>query len=801
MSIKHILPGDLGRVSLNRPDHGAISLTRLLWGIGALLLASAIPIYLQTASTSTPPAQLWRLLMASILVWWMPGALLILHIRPANLDAVTMCILAIGLGLGWMIVVALVVYLIPGPVAFWQLINAYEIGALILIVCLLMRRSVQVNCVRTPVWLYAGALLVIALLLRLPGLGYHEFHVDEVSVLYSASQAIAGNDQVLAEHTKGPGEILIVLVVYRLMGSMNELWGRLPFGLASVASILAVGLLGWRMFSGRVGLWAGVLMAANGFALGLSRIVQYQAPILLFSTLAVLAAWEFAQRSERKWMVLAIIFSTAGVILHYEFGLMAPLLLFLYGLGWRNTQPAQRRRLLWQTALAGSLALVLIAFCYVPILLNPQFTDTQSYLNNRLGSMLHFNLAFFIEMGTFYNSTYFFVGMTLLGGWGLVLTLRRCTVKGLALLLWAAPFLGLYLFILRFPGTHFYQLTPSWALAAAIPIGIILPNGFRNLRMGMSGMRWRWAAVTIFALWLGISVYYVNVVFFRQGQEYVANFPKTRMPFYWAPYGENIPQKPRFGFPIVNGWKVLGVLADWGYLQGTYTSNDRMRYLRRWYVEKLTRAEIRDFPDFVFVSQTPQEANPFFDDDFMEEHYRQIGEVRVGGEPRIAIWGLEPFPVPYVTFDAEEFAQLFEKNNVALEPTANGSRRIQNAHLGTDVELNSSAFSFLDAEQEHLLYVTLEWETAHKLTHDYKLFVHVVDANGQLVSQWDGKPGMNLVSTEQWQPAQPFIDHVLVRIPPDLASGSYRLLVGLYNEKSGERLGNEVVEIGRFVIS
>ena len=798
MSIGHI--GNWGSIGHNGPQHGSISLKRLLWGVGALLLASFIPIYLQTASTSAPPMQLVRLFMAIVLVWWMPGALLILHIRPANLNLATSAVLAVGLGLSWMMLVALVVYLIPGPVAFWQLINAYEIGALLLIVTLLMRSSAPIHGVRISVWGWTSALILLAVLLRLPGLGYHEFHVDEVSVLHSATLAIEGDDEVLAEHTKGPGEILMAIVVYRLMGAMNELWGRLPFGLASVASILAAGVLGWRMFSGRVGLLAGILMAANGFALGLSRIVQYQAPILLFSTLAVLAAWEFSQRSERNWLMLAILFSSAGVILHYEFALLAPLLLYLYILGWRRTEQAQRQRLLWQTVGASSVALALIAFCYVPILLNPQFTNTQSYLNNRLGSMFNFNLAFFLEMGTFYNSTYFFVGMTVLGGWGLALALHRYTTKGIILLLWAAPFLALYLFILRFPGTHFYQLVPSWSLAAALPIGIILPTDFNDLRRGVRGMPWRWAAAAIFALWLGISVYYVDVVFFRQGQEYVANFPKTRMPFYWAPYGEQIPQKPRFGFPIVNGWKALGVLADWGYLKGTYTSNDRMRYLRRWYVEKLTRAEIRDFPDFAFVAKTPQEANPFFDDDFMEEHYKQIGEVRVQGEPRIAIWGLNPLPVPFVTFDVEEFEQLFQENNVALEPLTDGPTQAQHAQLGADITLNSSAFSFIDAELEPVLHVTLEWETARALTHDYKLFVHVVDADGQLVAQWDGKPGMNLVSAEQWQPDQPFIDHVLVHIPPDLPNGSYQLLVGLYDEKSGERLGNEALDIGRFVM-
>ena len=100
MRIGHI--GNWGSIGHNGPQHSSISLKRLLWGIGALLLASFIPIYLQTASTSAPPMQLVRLFMAIMLVWWMPGALLILHIRPANLNLATSAVLAVGLGLSWM---------------------------------------------------------------------------------------------------------------------------------------------------------------------------------------------------------------------------------------------------------------------------------------------------------------------------------------------------------------------------------------------------------------------------------------------------------------------------------------------------------------------------------------------------------------------------------------------------------------------------------------------------------------------------------------------------------------------------
>jgi 4-amino-4-deoxy-L-arabinose transferase-like glycosyltransferase len=181
-------------------------------------------------------------------------------------------------------------------------------------------------------------LLGLALSLRLPGLGYHEFHFDEVLVLTRAREAIRGEDDALARHTKGPGEIAATIVVYRALGTANETTARLPFGLASVASILALFVLGRRLFSTKVGLTAGLLLAANGFALGLSRIVQYQPAMLLLSILAVLAAWEFAQSGQARWLALAAVFSAFGAIMHYEFLLLAPLLALLAVMGWRRAR-------------------------------------------------------------------------------------------------------------------------------------------------------------------------------------------------------------------------------------------------------------------------------------------------------------------------------------------------------------------------------------------------------------------------------------------------------------------------------
>jgi hypothetical protein len=179
--------------------------------------------------------------------------------------------------------------------------------------------------------------------------------------------------------------------------------------LSSVASIFALVALGRRLFSTTVGLIAGVLLVINGFALGLSRIVQYQPAMLLLSILAVLAAWEFAQSGHARWLALAAIFSAFGTIMHYEFALLAPLLVICMAVGWRRT--GSKRSLVITAGCAGAVAACLVTAAYAPVLHNAFFATTQSYLSTRLGDATSWNLPFFFEMGTFYNSVYFFAGL------------------------------------------------------------------------------------------------------------------------------------------------------------------------------------------------------------------------------------------------------------------------------------------------------------------------------------------------------------------------------------------------------
>ncbi len=80
-----------------------------------------------------------------------------------------------------------------------------------------------------------------------------------------------------------------------------------------------------------------------------------------------------------------------------------------------------------------------------------------------------------------------------------------------------------------------------------------------------------------------------------------------------------------------------------------------------------------------------------------------------------------------------------------------------------------------------IVEVTLFWETAVPLTTRSKVFLHLLDADGQLVAQRDSEPGGGLALTTTWQPNQVIIDNHGILIPHDLPAGEYTLIVGMYD--------------------
>ncbi len=84
--------------------------------------------------------------------------------------------------------------------------------------------------------------------------------------------------------------------------------------------------------------------------------------------------------------------------------------------------------------------------------------------------------------------------------------------------------------------------------------------------------------------------------------------------------------------------------------------------------------------------------------------------------------------------------------------------------------------------------LTLEWGAESVPAEDYAVFLHLVDADGQVVAQADGPPRGGDYPTSAWLPGDRVPDLRAVKVPPDVRPGEYHLLVGMYRLETGERL-------------
>jgi len=80
-----------------------------------------------------------------------------------------------------------------------------------------------------------------------------------------------------------------------------------------------------------------------------------------------------------------------------------------------------------------------------------------------------------------------------------------------------------------------------------------------------------------------------------------------------------------------------------------------------------------------------------------------------------------------------------------------------------------------------ILQLDLFWRIDARLDTRYKIFVHVLDANGQIVAQTDREPGGGLNPTTNWEPGASIIDRYGVLLPENAPNGVYTIEIGLYD--------------------
>jgi 4-amino-4-deoxy-L-arabinose transferase-like glycosyltransferase len=85
------------------------------------------------------------------------------------------------------------------------------------------------------------------------------------------------------------------------------------------------------------------------------------------------------------------------------------------------------------------------------------------------------------------------------------------------------------------------------------------------------------------------------------------------------------------------------------------------------------------------------------------------------------------------------------------------------------------------------LYLTLHWAALARPERDYTVFTQLLGPDAQLHGQEDHQPLESLWPTGRWQPGDRLADRYDIVIDPAAPTGTYQLLVGIYNRQTGER--------------
>ncbi|GIV75683.1 MAG: hypothetical protein KatS3mg050_0077 [Litorilinea sp.] len=703
---------------------------------------------------------------------------------------------------------------------------------------------------RQGLWLWGG-LLVVAAFLRMGHLGYAEYHGDEARAVLRAAAVLQGYEDVLFLHKKGPAEIVIPAALFALTGRLTEAAARLPFALAGLAALGAVWLLGRQLFNPRTAWIATWLLAVDGYLIGFSRIVQYQSLILLTTPLVLLSLHRLVvePRAPARRLTLAALMLATGLLAHYEAVWAAiPAAFLLAHLLWPAAGQSSIPPRIWVRALAVAVAVggAVAASFYVPFIFHPRFTGTITYLlDRRIGgdSLPYNNLADFFGRTTVYSSTYYLIllvglaliallglyrrslgraGSLLAGGlavaallatfhradwltvggvdWtfapfliflALAWTLPRVSVAERTLWLWLGVPFVVTLFFMAKPRTHVYVFFPPWALLAAYAAG----QGWQQLRgAGKAGQLLRQLGAVAGAGLLLAFVNYAYWYFVHTDVEILRTWQENRPQGYWTAY--DVPDnRALFGFPLNNGWKVVGMLYREGILQGDYATNEVEFWTPAWYTRGQRRCE--DQATWFFRIQNFQPDPEGYDaalDHFLEKDFRPWARVTVKERPAMVIYRRSAESFPLRTYRLEEYEPLFDAQATpdlplgypVVEPPIGHPLHV---NLGNRIWLEGYDLDYTPPlEPGEVFHLTLYWRAQQSMDQSYKVFNQSYYGDGVMVAQQDGYPVCGSRGTWLWDPGELVVDVHDIQVKADAPPGLYPLYTGLYIEETLDRL-------------
>jgi 4-amino-4-deoxy-L-arabinose transferase-like glycosyltransferase len=754
--------------------------------------------------------------VGALLVLLLPGLVIAWILRLGH-DRLLRWSIGLGLGYALMVLLGLLLHYWPGPLAVWMVLGLFNLLTLLGLSWLVLKPEPE-SLTGRPGWVLPSliVILLVAGAFRFINLGYSEFDGDETKAMIPAAEAIEGQAGALFDQRKkGPGEILVPMLIWRLSGLVTESLARWPFAVAGLLVILLSYLLGRDWFGEPVGLLAAFLLALNGLLVAFSRIVQYQHLVLLMSLLAMLSIWRWRSDGRAVWWPLAGLFLGIGVLSHYDALLMLPPLAYA-AVGHPKTKLPP-----WPHLLAGGGVFVTVTALFgLPYWQAAATTTTTTYLGERIGAGLVKNQLYnFFNINSFYSSFYYIGLVSLLALIFLAMALsRRPLVRrwpagrywlpavvviglllvtvgpiraGLALawfalifagaifspgtttaervtIIWlATAFIG-YNFFVATPRTHFYTLLPPLIFLAAVSAVMLWS------RLPLKPV---WGLVPLVGLLL-LTGGYLTHAFLQPAVQYEFDWPASRLSFYWSPF-DRIPPFDAYGFVQKSGWKTVGGLYLTGQLSGDYQTNG-LTETAAWYTRHQLVGCYRQSRQFFAVAHRLVDLRELPD-------YQSAGKIELTGGKGLEIYQPEATMRQISAINVPALDAVFDSTATAaafVPPHRLGGRT--NVNFADAAWLRGYQVTGPVAHPGQQVEVTLSWQAQRPIPLDADVFVHLEDTpdtgndSPAVWAQSNGTPGCGQRPTSGWEAGETIKDTHLLTIPLETPPGNYRLKIGLY---------------------
>jgi 4-amino-4-deoxy-L-arabinose transferase-like glycosyltransferase len=789
------------------------------------------PAWLWAAAALAIVANAWfeaRAAAAVLLLFFLPGWAWLEAWLPDFREGVWRGILAAGLSLILTSLGTLYLSYLPGPLTEGHLLALCAVFTLPPLAIALRRRPAALIWPDRRLWLLLGVVLVLAAALRLPRLGYAEFHEDEVEVTSLATRTIGGEDYAVFLHRKGPEQMLPPLAGWLLAGRITEGWARLPFALAGLLGVAALTLFAHRLGGGAAGLATGVLLALNGYFIAFSRMVQYQAIIFFLASLALVCLWWALEEGETRLIWPAALGLAASLLAHYDALLYLPVAAYLAWRIWQRRRAARPALLV-----AGLLAAGVLLSFYIPYVRDPQFEQTRTYLvESRVGTAwLYNNLKPLRRLDADYSSRFYLpvlwvlslavavrykpsgrawwglLGGALLAAWtttrwpdawrlsgsadlsllpwltlfGVVwLGLRRQRRDYEAVWMWWGVPLLAYGFLVSDPRTHLYVAYPGWAIVAGWGAAWLWQVGEGKRRFGPL----RPALMAVGGAAALLVAGYQAAIFLPTESALLALRAQWEGSAGEALYGSLPEPRSYFGYPRHVGWKAAGWLVNTGRLPNDFRSAGEDFSVPIWYTFETPRS-CYDDPALYMVARQAQEDAA---DNRLAAKYVLAAIVYTEDRPRIDLYTQgqangAPAPQNYRLADLEPAFDALASPEHFVE----GSQPDQALQVRFGDVAVLSGFSLSDQKiaPGATLSLALYWKSAAETDTAYRAFVHL--GENPVWGQRDDDPACRL-PTSLWRTGQTAVGQFRVTVAPETPPGNYPLVVGLYHPTTLERL-------------